>query len=405
MAAAVASVPALSAETNAALATKLITDATEFVAGQATSTVLVTAEDGATQLLYTVNFTKEAAIELVDVTGNMTWDFSKANDGSAAGSNLCNAEVFANVAGINNNSNFESDNLIVTANKFKSGKLQASTIKFHTTVDGLITVVFSNTGGKDTERYLTVNGRKTDKGSKTETAVTYTGFVYAGDVELGVVEGDGNMLNFTSVDFKATVDYPRTVNPSFLGTLCWTNNAVLGGATLYEFAGKNEYNYLVFDEVPENRLEAGKPYIFMPENGNTEIKVYNTDNEDALTEDQDPVNNIYGTITGKTLVPGVDDNMYYFSSNHIWAVKDFNVNIPVPAYYCYVDYAAVLAAEPAPAPAPGRRRVTMGVNGQNTATGVENLNSSEKPVKLLINGQIFILRGEKLFDATGRLVK
>lgn len=345
------------------------------------------------------------AVDLQDVTGNMTWDFSKANDGSAAGSNLCNDEVLANVAGIVNNSDFKSDNIKATANKFKSGKLQASMIKFHTTVDGMITVVFSNTGGKDTERYLTVNGRKTDKGSKTETAVTYTGFVYAGDVELGVVEGDGNMLNFTSVDFKATTDGTRSVDPSYLGTLCWTNNAVLGGATLYEFAGKDGNNKLVFDEVAENRLEAGKPYIFMPENGNTEIKLYNTDTEAALTEDQAPVNHMYGTIVGKTLVPGVDDNMYYFSSNHIWAVKDFVVNIEVPAYRCYIDYPAVLADAPAPAPAPGRRRVTMGVNGQNTATGMENLNSSDKPVKLLINGQIFILRGEKLFDATGRLVK
>jgi uncharacterized repeat protein (TIGR02543 family) len=345
------------------------------------------------------------AVELQDVTGNMSWDFSKANDGSAATSNLCTDEVMANVHGINNNDDFKSAYLKATANKFSGSKLQASMIKFHTTVDGMITVVFSNTDNKSSERYLTVNGRKTDKGSKTKTAVTYTGFVYAGDVELGVVEGDGNMLNFTSVAFKATVDYPRTVNPSNIGTLCWTNNAILGGGTLYEFAGKDEYSKLVFDEVAENRLEAGKPYIFMPENGNTEIKLYNTDDEAALTEDQAPVNHMYGTIVGKTLVPGVDDNMYYFSSNHIWAIKDFVVNIDVPAYRCYIDYPAVLADAPAPAPAPGRRRVTMGVNGQNTATGMENLNSSDKPVKLLINGQIFILRGEKLFDATGRLVK
>jgi hypothetical protein len=47
----------------------------------------------------------------------------------------------------------------------------------------------------------------------------------------------------------------------------------------------------------------------------------------------------------------------------------------------------------------------MGVQGEQVVTGVENLNASEQPVKLLINGQIFILRGEKMFDATGRLVK
>lgn len=143
----------------------------------------------------------------------------------------------------------------------------------------------------------------------------------------------------------------------------------------------------------------------MPENGNTEIKLYNTDNEAALTEDQDPVNNMYGTLTGKTLVPGQDDNMYYFSASHIWAVKDFVVDINVPAYYCYVDYVAVLAGDPAPAPAQGRRRVTMGTQGSQVATGMDAIKASDKPMKLLINGQIFILCGEKMYDATGRLVK
>lgn len=209
-----------------------------------------------------------------------------------------------------------------------------------------------------------------------------------------------------SID-RVAPSYPRSVNPAYLGTLCWTNNAAIVGATLFEFAGKNENNYLVFDEVISKRLEAGKPYIFMPEDGITEIKLYNTDDAAALTQDQAPVNNMYGTITGKTLVPGVDDNMYYFSSNHIWRVGDFSVDINVPAYYCYIDYPAVLAAEPAPStPAPGRRRVTMGVQGQQVATGVENVQGDKvQCTKMLIDGQLFIIRGEKMFDAKGQLVK
>ena len=55
--------------------------------------------------------------------------------------------------------------------------------------------------------------------------------------------------------------------------------------------------------------------------------------------------------------------------------------------------------------APGRRRVAMAVNGEQVATGFENIDATEKPVKLMLNGQIYILRGEKLYDATGRLVK
>ena len=60
----------------------------------------------------------------------------------------------------------------------------------------------------------------------------------------------------------------------------------------------------------------------------------------------------------------------------------------------------------ATAPAPGRRRVSMDVVGApQVTTGVGELNADETPVKVMINGQMYILRGEKMYDATGRLVK
>jgi uncharacterized repeat protein (TIGR02543 family) len=353
------------------------------------------------------------AVDLQDVTGNMKWDFSKANDGSAATDNLCNDEVLANVHGIVNNSDFTSDNIKATAKKFKNGKLQASMIKFHTTVDGMITVVFSNTGSKSQDRYLTVNGRKTDKGSKTETAVTYTGFVYAGDVELGVVEGDGNMLNFTSVDFKATVDYPRPVNPNNIGTLCWTNDAVLGGATLYELAGKDANSKLVFDEVPENRLVAGKPYVFVPENGNTVIKVYNTTDDEPLTAPLDANKEMQGTFVDMTTVGTTEGDgdlwyKYIISNNHYIYVDYQNCNLGAyRAYFHSIDAIPAASEEPQQGSngAPRRRLVVGGNNVPAVTTGVDNLNVGDQPIKVMIDGQMYILRGDKMYDATGRLVK
>ena len=47
----------------------------------------------------------------------------------------------------------------------------------------------------------------------------------------------------------------------------------------------------------------------------------------------------------------------------------------------------------------------MSVQGEQTATGMDELNADEAPVKVLINGELFIIRGEKMYDATGRLVK
>jgi len=360
-------------------------------------------------------------LEQVDVTETTTWDMANV---SASAINLKNDDpaldkqnarlLLANIDGVNNTTfnaqalKFEGQHIGRTDANVKH--LAGRYVQFNVTVPGAVFVTFASNGNN--ARTIRINDKKctrTTAGTAADKYITYALAVEPGSVEIMGMQGDeeNQYVRISKIEFKAEASHTRPdLNPSYLGTLCWTNNAILGGATLYEFAGKDEYNKLVFDEVAENRLEAGKPYIFMPENGNTEIKLYNTDNEAALTEDQEPVNHMYGTITGKTLVPGVDDNMYYFSSNHIWAVKDFVVNIPVPAYYCYIDYPAVLADQPAPAaPAPGRRRVTMGVQGEQVVTGVENLNASEQPVKLLINGQIFILRGEKMFDATGRLVK
>ena len=103
-------------------------------------------------------------------------------------------------------------------------------------------------------------------------------------------------------------------------------------------------------------------------------------------------------------------DILYIAKNKLWNCEDlvgsylevienraYIVMSDVPTY---ADYQAAQTSNPAP-----RRRVTLGKDAEQVVTGVENLNASEQPVKLLINGQIFILRGEKLFDVTGKLVK
>ncbi len=383
--------------------------------------VVISNNCDATTLLHIFKVEGWNQLEQVDVTATTTWDMANV---SASAINLKNDDpaldkqnarlLLANIDGVNNTTfnaqalKFEGQHIGRTDANVKH--LAGRYVQFNVTVPGAVFVTFASNGNN--ARTIRINDKKctrTTAGTAADKYITYALAVEPGSVEIMGMQGDeeNQYVRISRIEFKAEDNYHRPVNPAYLGTLCWTNNAVLGGATLYEFAGKNEYNYLVFDEVAENRLEAGKPYIFMPENGNTLIKVYNTDGDEPKTEsDLQPVNHMYGTFTGKTLVPGEDDNMYYFSASHIWAVKDFVVNINVPAYYCYVDYEAVLAAEPAPAPAPGRRRVTMGVQGQQVATGIEDVQGDKvQCTKMLINGQLFILRGEKMYDAKGQLVK
>ena len=392
-------------------ATAVPTDAAAFDNYEAISTVLVTAENGTTQQTYTVHFYVDHEIlALVDVTGNMTWDFSKAQSGTTAGSNMCNEAIFANVAGINNNDDFESDNLMVTANKFSSGKLQASMIKFHTTVGGVVEVTFSHTGNNKTDgRALVVNSTYQSALSHNQTAMTYTCYVPAGDVVLTVTTGDGgNMLNFTSVDFKAkaTPDYSRTVSNN-IGTLCVDHNVLAGGfvgATFYQIAGRNqEYSYKIdFEEVgADEELVAGEPYIFQSTTGKIELYYGKT----VATQPVD-VKGMHGTFSTFNL-PITEENkldVMYISNNKLWNCGDLvGTGLNVVENRAYIVMSEV--PEQTITSAPGRRRITLVTNAEQVATGVDTLNASETPVKVMIDGQIFIIRGEKMFDVTGKLVK
>ena len=146
-------------------------------------------------------------------------------------------------------------------------------------------------------------------------------------------------------------------------------------------------------------LEAGRPYIFRAATSTLEV-AYTGDAVGApVTEGN---NGLVGSFTEESLDQNSDHYIIY--NNALYYVNSDNVK--VGAHRAYLDMTGVPAYsnEPQQGNAP-RRRVTMTVYGEQTATGVDAINAAEAPVKMMINGQLFILRGEKMYDATGRLVK
>ena len=407
-------VPALAATaTMNGYATVTISNAAEFVSYAATSTVTVKSEDLTVTNVYTVNFTVKHDLPQVDVTESTVWDM---NNVSASEINLASMTpskqnvllLLANIEGVNNNASFNSQALMFegqrigrTENnvKYVSGQY----VQFNVTVPGMVSVTFASNGSA--QRTILINGKQCSRTTNDGTYIKYDVAVEPGSVEIEDVQG---YVRISKIEFKAEYSHNRPgLNPANIGTLCWTNNAILGGATLYELAGKNENNKLVFDEVAENRLEAGKPYIFVPENGNTEIKLYNTDTEAALTSPIQNESGMQGTFEDLSSADGVTLWGYYvISKNHYIYVDSDNVTLK--AYRAYVlglDDLNIVSNGPAPINGAPRRRIVMGAQGEQVATGIDNLEASEKPLKLMIDGQMYILRGEKLFDATGRLVK
>jgi hypothetical protein len=195
----------------------------------------------------------------------------------------------------------------------------------------------------------------------------------------------------------ATNCYTRDVTEGKYGTICLPKAATnCNGATFFEVAGK-EGDKVFFDEV--TTLDAGKPYIFMAEE--TEIKVTQVGNE--YTGNAQLYNSLQGTFT--QIDPAVDNVLVdnYMVVNNV--IKKCGANCGLKANRAYFVATELDKLGAAPAQAHGVRRVSMGVTGQNTATGVDQVQGDEVPTKMIINGQLFILRGEKMYDAQGKLVK
>ncbi len=403
------SVPALTAETNNPNATKAIVNDTFDGEGNATSTVTVTPEVGADKV-YTVNFSRGVALEQVTVTTSMEWDWSAA--GVTAEINNTNTPglsgndvVIANVPGVNNDADFNSQALKASGtNAIRTTYFQGKELNIKTDKEGMLIVDFSGTNNK--ARVLKVY----DNADTEIAAWSYNSdarqvqqvVVPAGNVTLKAFEGEsGNNARIYNLKFYAydTERNDSWIAPGELGTICYPNGHVFTGAEVYEMAGVDENNKFVFDQVEQT--EPGKPYLFVATSYEP-IKLYKT----TAAAELSPIahKGMIGTFVSIDL-DYTDERAakwYYFSGKKFYAVSKRASDLNVPANRAYVDMNTPVLAG---APRHGVRRITFDVQGANVATGVENAVATDKPAKMLINGQLFILRGEKMYDAKGQLVK
>ena len=189
-------------------------------------------------------------------------------------------------------------------------------------------------------------------------------------------------------------DHTRTVTSGDYGTICLPNGGLLLGASAFSVA-KMEGTTILLDEVGTTMV-AGTPYVVFPNTGAKKLYVFYTDNEDAPAG---KANGLYGSYTREELAPNAG-NYIMLPGNRYAEVTGDRVYVAANRAYFKVSEISTTA----PAPAPGVRRIAIGQAPQ-VATGMENVDASAQPVKTIINGQLFILRGEKMYDAQGKLVK
>lgn len=155
---------------------------------------------------------------------------------------------------------------------------------------------------------------------------------------------------------------------------------------------------IILEEV--TTTVAGRPYIIYATETTFEVE-YTGDAVGAPVNDDDN-NGLIGSFSQVSIAN--NPNNYIIYNNALYIVNSDNVYVGEHRAYLNMGGVPAYNNEPQQGNAP-RRRVTMAVHGPQVATGIDALNASDAPAKVLINGQLFIIRGEKMFDAKGQLVK
>ncbi len=207
--------------------------------------------------------------------------------------------------------------------------------------------------------------------------------------------------NYSATPASAYTEVRNELTAGWYYTMC-LDKAVTAvqGASIWRVISKSdnsEHPGIILEEVT-GTLDAGRPYFFYATADKLKVIYTGSAVGAPLTEGN---NGLVGSFE-KTKLAQSDDH-YILYDNELYYVNSNNVY--VGANRAYLDMTGVPAYNDQSGSAPGRRRVTMNVHGKEVATGVDAVNASGKPMKVMIDGQLFILRGEKMYDATGRLVK
>ena len=182
--------------------------------------------------------------------------------------------------------------------------------------------------------------------------------------------------------------YSRSTTAGKFGTICLPFGSTnFTGAEFFECVGKEEGKVYLGSVTT---LVAGTPYIFLA--SATEVAVYGNGTTAATPGNH---NGLYGTFTNDTEVAVGN---YILKDN---ALCQAATTCYVNANRAYLVMSEV--PEGAPTKMPGRRYIGMEVEGENEATGLDNIQlPNANSQKLIINGQLIIIRDGEMYNAQGQ---
>jgi len=170
------------------------------------------------------------------------------------------------------------------------------------------------------------------------------------------------------------------------GTIClpWSSVELDGVTTFYDILGfKSAKNGIAIAKV--SALEAGKPYMFQLNATSTKLTV----TYDPTTEVAAPATmaNVVGSFTGCT----VPKDMYIVKNNTLEKVADATTSIAANEVYFDVDKMTTSGSDPR----------TIYYFGEKE-TGIQEIVAGGKMQgKMIIDGQLVIIKDGKVFNAQG----
>lgn len=225
--------------------------------------------------------------------------------------------------------------------------------------------------------------------------------------EAGVYTFTWNYVtNTLTIDFPAPAPSCATVRDNLQAdryyTICLPQEVVsANGASFWNLSKRGEgVAYLEEAELP---LEAGRPYIFQAEAEELCV-VYGNAVPAASAGAEGALVGTFAAMNQSALdaaATTASSDIYLLYDNKLWLANSQSGN-NLPAYRAYIVYKELIPENPTPAPGRRVRAIPM---ANNAPTGFESIKATEAPTKMIIDGKMYILRGEQMFDATGRIVK
>ncbi len=240
--------------------------------------------------------------------------------------------------------------------------------------------------------FIYMNGDDTGNHDTWNEQATHTTYKNGGAFYMSEIAATSITSKPDIANYRYTNNRGGAMQVNEYGTLCLPMAGTISGATLYSVAGKEESDntYIVLDEEEGNTIVAGKPYITQ-----STATSYTVTMSGAHSAVQDG-NGLVGTYELINLTPYDDTHHNYFLYAN--AFKKAGDNVTVGAYRAYLNWDAVSAA---PAQAPSARRIRMVIEGTEVQTGMETVTAMPKTTKVLIDGQLFIIREGKRYTLTG----